>query len=653
MRILYLVNKTTFVEKLSRVRFHGIEALSKIAQVTIWGIGWNGYMETETLEYNLCKYYGTNYWTQFDYIIAYKPCSMINFSNVKIKTCIRYNEMWDTVSTLQEINASKPDLIIGHHYNDVHDYTTNSVLWKNIHWCTKIIHIPHCAKNTIFYNRNLEKNIDILLCGSIGRHYPLRQRFCKIIEKMKSKYNCVEYKHPGYILTDAYTDNYLIDFAQAIARSKICLTCTSKYKYRLGKIVEITMCGSVLACDVPDQGPESEVYHEIMIVIEPTDTDQMIIDKLTYYLETDCELEKIRSNGEKWAREYTQEHYALQLLDVLNKSTKQCKVFVIGDELTLDNGKVKWICDVFKEEFVENSGLDIVTNIGDADIVWLLAPWSMRKFNKTILEKKFVITTVHHIDWDKYQSMIPYWDSVEHVTNKYHVICDKVFHDLKKITNKPIVVCNFWIDETKYFCCKSNVNTDIGTSTNTSTHLRKKYGIEPTDYVVGSFQKDTEGSDGMTPKLSKGPDIFLNIIKDMHKSKKYPNLLVVLTGWRRSYVMKGLDKIGVRYLYFELVETKVINELYNCLDLYIVSSRVEGGPRSIIECGIAKVPIISTDVGISSLILDDKSIYDWKDFKSWRKAVPNVEYAYEKAKTFEIKIYMKNFVDRVFLSKNT
>ena len=36
-----------------------------------------------------------------------------------------------------------------------------------------------------------------------------------------------------------------------------------------------------------------------------------------------------------------------------------------------------------------------------------------------------------------------------------------------------------------------------------------------------------------------------------------------------------------------------MNKLYNILDLYIVSSRFEGGPQSIMECAVTKTPIIS------------------------------------------------------------
>ena len=58
-----------------------------------------------------------------------------------------------------------------------------------------------------------------------------------------------------------------------------------------------------------------------------------------------------------------------------------------------------------------------------------------------------------------------------------------------------------------------------------------------------------------------------------------------------------------------MVKPNEINELYNILNLYIVSSRIEGGPQAILECAITKTPIISTDVGLASEVLHETSIY--------------------------------------------
>ena len=63
-----------------------------------------------------------------------------------------------------------------------------------------------------------------------------------------------------------------------------------------------------------------------------------------------------------------------------------------------------------------------------------------------------------------------------------------------------------------------------------------------------------------------------------------------------------------------MVDFSKINELYNLLDLYIVSSRFEGGPQSILECAATKTPIISTDVGIAKEILNVGSIFNMKTF---------------------------------------
>ena len=76
---------------------------------------------------------------------------------------------------------------------------------------------------------------------------------------------------------------------------------------------------------------------------------------------------------------------------------------------------------------------------------------------------------------------------------------------------------------------------------------------------------------------------------------------------------------------FFTYQTK-LNKLYNILDLYLVTSRVEGGPQAILECGITKTPILSTDVGVASEILHPDSLYNENNFL---KAKTNSEFAYK------------------------
>ena len=81
-----------------------------------------------------------------------------------------------------------------------------------------------------------------------------------------------------------------------------------------------------------------------------------------------------------------------------------------------------------------------------------------------------------------------------------------------------------------------------------------------------------------------------------------------------------------------MTDFTTLNELYNCLDLYIVTSRIEFIFFRLYRiCGITKTPIISTNVGVAPEILPAKSIFD---MTSYQNAEPDTEYVYLKSKKF-------------------
>ena len=76
---------------------------------------------------------------------------------------------------------------------------------------------------------------------------------------------------------------------------------------------------------------------------------------------------------------------------------------------------------------------------------------------------------------------------------------------------------------------------------------------------------------------------------------------------------------------------KVLNELYNILDLYIVSSRIEGGPQAILECAATKTPILSTKVGVAPEVLHPESIYRINEFEN---AKVHTSFAWEQVQKY-------------------
>ena len=44
--------------------------------------------------------------------------------------------------------------------------------------------------------------------------------------------------------------------------------------------------------------------------------------------------------------------------------------------------------------------------------------------------------------------------------------------------------------------------------------------LDENDFLIGSFQRDSEGKDPSKLKLSKGPDNFVKIVRDLKKLMK-------------------------------------------------------------------------------------------------------------------------------------
>ena len=297
-------------------------------------------------------------------------------------------------------------------------------------------------------------------------------------------------------------------------------------------------------------------------------------------------------------------------------------------KLYLNPLKENWVVDNVISEWKKYQSNLVTSRIKESDIVWIIAPWTWRKLSKTELRNKKVVCTIHHIDFEKFDKNEEneFYKRDKYV-DFYHTVSHKSRDQIKKLTDKKIYVIPFWVNQNVFFEI-----TD-------KSLLRNQYNIPLNSFIVGSFQRDTEGYDLKSPKLSKGPDRFLEILIEMKKSKK--NLEVLLTGKRRQYLINNLKKENIKFHYFEMVDFSTLNNLYNTLDLYIVSSRVEGGPRALFECAITKTPIISTNVGFASNLLSKESLFEGTDF---RGANPNVNFSRNIVSKYEIPQGFENFV---------
>ena len=267
--------------------------------------------------------------------------------------------------------------------------------------------------------------------------------------------------------------------------------------------------------------------------------------------------------------------------------------------------------------------------------LWCISPWAV-SYNdilrfpgsaaEVIWKTNRVIQTIHHIVPEKFLCDFKknkIFEKLDQYTDLYHVTNEKTKQALKQYTEKDIEVLPLWSNPEQWYSIRE---------TPLYSRLLESMPISKDKFTIGSFQRDTEGYDLVSPKLEKGPDILCDIVEKLQKTgKEGKKIELVLAGYNRQYVINRLSETvpDLNIAYFEKAPIENMNYLYNCLDLYVVSSRTEGGPQALVEASLARCPIVSTDVGIAKEILSPESIYS--NAEDFELATPNVEVAYNNA----------------------
>ncbi len=249
-----------------------------------------------------------------------------------------------------------------------------------------------------------------------------------------------------------------------------------------------------------------------------------------------------------------------------------------------------------------------------------------KKVFTTTIPAKLINKIVHFgsqymwVNWAKYMSstnifVASYFHGKpqDGLDIKKHV---EQFLDLSSKLDKIVVsnslvekrLLNWGIERSKLIKIPLGVNTDLFKPATQfqREEIRNKLGFFKDEIVIGSFQKDGIGwKDGLEPKLIKGPDIFVEVIKRLRKNI---NVSVLLTGPARGYIKKHLEEMKIKYKHVFLKNYNELANFYHALDLYLITSREEGGPMGLMESLSSGIPVVSTNVGMSvDLILDGEN----------------------------------------------
>lgn len=291
---------------------------------------------------------------------------------------------------------------------------------------------------------------------------------------------------------------------------------------------------------------------------------------------------------------------------------KNKKVYILGQEGT------GWSIDKdrhYTQKAIEQiDGYEITNNIFNADIIYAIW-WNklltipLKIFN-TFFKKKIIATITNDLSHQETMAkkLIDKVDIFVYASSKQKNVLEKL-----GVKNEKLIFNPFYVDETIFK--KLNIKKQ-----EICEKLNLNYQIIENKILIGSFQRDSLGSNLSQPKWQKDPDMLINIIKLLDRDK----FILLIAGPRRHYVIEQCKKHDINYLFVgdeSYIENKnddidtnglpieKMPYLYNLIDIYIVSSKSEGGPKAIPESLLCETKVISTDVGFASDLLDKQYIF--------------------------------------------
>jgi hypothetical protein len=131
-----------------------------------------------------------------------------------------------------------------------------------------------------------------------------------------------------------------------------------------------------------------------------------------------------------------------------------------------------------------------------------------------------------------------------------------------------------------------------------------QFGIPADRFVLGFIANRGSNLDNGR----KGIDILLSVIREV--AARIPRLHVVLggPGWEKE--LANLQAAGISASATGYIRQSDLPALYSALDVYLLTSRVEGGPCTVFEAMACETAVVSTRVGaVPELIVDGMNGY--------------------------------------------
>jgi len=207
------------------------------------------------------------------------------------------------------------EILNKNNFNIIFTFYTNieaSIIRKKTPNC-KYFHLHHYIDTNIFSKKDVPKEIDILLFGSIHpTHYPFRKRIFELILNNKDKFN-VKFIEKPESFNPEVCEHGLV---QLLNKSKISIATKSKYDYLVGKYFEIPASGCLIIGDIPTDSPKE--LRDFIINIDNNYSDDEILEIIANTINNyETYVDKINSFNKYVVETYNLDKYIEHLKIIL------------------------------------------------------------------------------------------------------------------------------------------------------------------------------------------------------------------------------------------------------------------------------------------------------------------------------------------------
>lgn len=286
------------------------------------------------------------------------------------------------------------------------------------------------------------------------------------------------------------------------------------------------------------------------------------------------------------------------------------KVYLCGSE---NNG---WALDtdlaLTRESLLALPDLVELSSLTDADVVHSVWEEPLFKIDQKDLAGKRVICHVCNDFMRLHEN--PGMIRAEDTVGLWIAMSQEAVSDLQSL-GYPYEFIPYSVDIKAFYPIEDGEETGSNTS---HGELRKKYRLAEDGFIISNFMRDSFAHDLNLPKDQKGTELLLEIGLGLQK-KNIP-VHFLLAGPRRHWIRARLREAGIAYTFIgeelsgddialNIQSVNTIADLYKASDVHLITSRWEGGPRSVLEAAATKTPILCTPVGTAPDILDAHCIY--------------------------------------------